>query len=55
MHANINPLASGSTSAVFAGANIGTLNVGSFHVYHGNVTLHQSDQNRQITETDRDD
>lgn len=55
MKATTNQLGSGVISTLFAGANIGTVQVGSLNVYQGNVKLVHGDENKQITDSDKKD
>lgn len=55
MNANINPMGTGPTAAVFAGANINTISGCSFQVFHGSVTLAQNEKKNQVIETGEQD
>jgi len=56
MNATINPLGTGHTAAVFAGANINNITNCSFNIFPGNVNLVQNGNNNQAIETgDQDD
>lgn len=55
MKAATNQLGSGVISTLFAGATIGSLQVGSLNFYQGNVKLGRDDENRQITDSDKED
>lgn len=46
---------SGVISTLFAGATIGTVQVGSLNFYQGNVMLISDDEKRQITDSDKED
>lgn len=57
MNANINPLGTGPTAAVFAGANINTISGCSFNIFHGvgDVTLVQNGKKGQVIQTGEQD